>query len=271
MDSKRYEDLTFTNDFIFCKVLENSPDLAKELLEIILGFKISKVKVQKQKVLDSAPDAKSVRLDVYAADEDGVIYDIEMQTTKPRKLAKRSRYYQSKIDNSLIEKDAPYETLRKSYIIFICLSDPFNANRCIYTFENICRERRDLSLGDEAYKIFVNAKGNTGDVSDCLKHFLEYLQNNKASNAFTKKLESKVSEAHHNMEWRRDYMAMSIKYHDCMMDGLEQGIEKGRQERDLEIIARQLQKGKSTAEIADWLNLPEEEILELIEKLRQPV
>ena len=151
------------------------------------------------------------------------------------------------------------------------MSDPFNANRCIYTFENICRERRDLSLGDEAYKIFVNAKGNTGDVSDCLKHFLEYLQNNKASNAFTKKLENKVSEAHHNMEWRRDYMAMSIKYHDCMMDGLEQGIEKGRQERDLEIIARQLQKGKSTAEIADWLNLPEEEILELIEKLRQPV
>lgn len=66
-------------------------------------------------------------------------------------------------------------------------------------------------------------------------------------------------------------MAMSIKYHDCMMDGLEQGIEKGRQERDLEIIARQLQKGKSTAEIADWLNLPEEEILELIEELRQPV
>ena len=263
MDRKRYEDLTFTDDFIFCKVLENSPDLAKELLEIILGFKISKVEVQKQKVLDSAPNAKSVRFDVYAADEDGVIYDIEMQTTGPKKLTKRSRYYQSKIDNSIIEKNEPYEALRKTYIIFICLSDPFNENRCLYTFENICREDKDLSLGDEAYKVFVNAKGNTNEASDCLKHLLEFLRNNKTSDKFTQKLEEKVEEAQHNMDWREMYMSMSLKEHDDIM--------RGRQERDQEIIARQLKKGKSIAEIAEWLDLPEEEILELIEELRQPV
>ena len=266
MDNKRYEDLTFTNDFIFCKILENSPDLAKELLEIILGFKISKVEVQKQKVLDSTPDAKSVRLDVYAADEDSVIYDIEMQTTKPRKLAKRSRYYQSKIDNSLIEKDAPYETLRKSYIIFICLSDPFAENRCMYTFENICREHRDLSLGDEAYKIFVNTKGNTDDVSECLKQFLDYLRNNKASNSFTQKLENKVSEAHRNMEWRRDYMAMSVKYHDYMMDGLEQGIVEGETNERHKVIITALSNGMSKKDITKFLGYSDSEIQEVIEK-----
>lgn len=267
MDRKRYEDLTFTDDFIFCKVLENSPDLAKELLEIILGFKISKVEVQKQKVLDSAPDAKSVRLDVYAADEDGVIYDIEMQTTRPRKLAKRSRYYQSKIDNSIIEKNEPYEALRKTYIIFICLSDPFNENRCIYTFENFCRENKELGLGDEAYKIFVNANGNTDGTSDCLKHLLEFLRNNKTSDKFTQKLEEKVEEAQKNKDWRELYMSYSIKYFDYVGDG----IEIGRQERDQEILARQLQKGKSIEEISDILGYSKEEILELIEKLRQPV
>ncbi len=263
MERKRYEDLTFTDDFIFCKVLENSPDLAKELLEIILGFKIKRVEVQKQKVLDSAPDAKSVRLDVYAADEDGTIYDIEMQTTKPRKLAKRSRYYQSKIDNSIIERNEPYKTLRKTYIIFICLSDPFNDNRCIYTFENICKENKELRLGDEAYKIFVNARGNTNEASDCLKHLLDYLKNNKASNAFTQRLENKVEEAHHNMEWRRDFMSISLKEYDDK--------EKGRQERDLEIIDRQLKKGKSIADISDMLGYSEEDVAELIKELRQPV
>lgn len=262
MSNKRYEDLTFTNDFIFCKVLENSPDLAKELLEIILGFKISRVEVQKQKVLNSTPDAKSVRLNVYATDEDDVIYDIEMQTTRPRKLAKRSRYYQSKIDNSLIEKDAPYETLRKSYIIFICLSDPFNKNKCIYTFENICKEDKSLSLRDDAYKIFVNAKGNTDDVSDCLKQFLNYLRNNKVSNAFTQELENKVSEAHHNMEWRRDYMAMSIKYHDCMMDGLEMGEINERHK----VIRTALSNGMSKDDITKFLGYSDVEIQEAIEK-----
>ena len=267
MVRKRYEDLTFTDDFIFCKVLENSPELAKEMLEIILGFKIKKVEVQKQKVLDSAYDAKAVRLDVYAADEDGIIYDIEMQTTRPRKLAKRSRYYQSKLDNSIIEKNEPYEALRKTYVIFICLSDPFNDNRCIYTFENFCKENKSLSLGDEAYKIFVNAKGNTDGASDCLKRLLDYLRNNKASNAFTQKLEEKVEEAQQNKDWREIYMSYSLKYFDYMGDG----IEIGRQERDLEIVEKQLKKGKTVEEIADLLDYPEDTVTQMIKKIRQPV
>ena len=38
--AKRYEELTFTDDFMFCKVLQNNPDICKELAELILGKKI---------------------------------------------------------------------------------------------------------------------------------------------------------------------------------------------------------------------------------------
>ena len=41
-DEKQYEDLTFTDDFMFCKVLENDEELSKELLELILDVKIRK-------------------------------------------------------------------------------------------------------------------------------------------------------------------------------------------------------------------------------------
>ena len=34
--AKRYEELTFTDDFMFCKVLQNNPDICKELTELIL-------------------------------------------------------------------------------------------------------------------------------------------------------------------------------------------------------------------------------------------
>lgn len=37
---KLYEQLTFTDDFMFCKVMTNHPELCKELLELILGIKI---------------------------------------------------------------------------------------------------------------------------------------------------------------------------------------------------------------------------------------
>ena len=88
-----YSDLKFTNNFIFCKVLENNLDLCKELLELILKIKIKKVVLaDKEKTLDVTPDGKSIRLDVYVEDAAGTVYDIEMQVTSKRNLPKRSRY-----------------------------------------------------------------------------------------------------------------------------------------------------------------------------------
>ena len=37
---KNYNELDFTNDFLFCKILENNEELCKELLELILGKKV---------------------------------------------------------------------------------------------------------------------------------------------------------------------------------------------------------------------------------------
>lgn len=39
---KKYEKLTFTDDFMFCKVMQNNPDLCKHLIELIIGKKITK-------------------------------------------------------------------------------------------------------------------------------------------------------------------------------------------------------------------------------------
>ena len=37
---KSYEELEFTDDFLFCKIMENNVDLCKELTELILDRKI---------------------------------------------------------------------------------------------------------------------------------------------------------------------------------------------------------------------------------------
>ena len=48
--TKDFDDLLFTDDFIFCKTLENNQDLFKELAEMIIGRKISEVvQVDEQK------------------------------------------------------------------------------------------------------------------------------------------------------------------------------------------------------------------------------
>lgn len=56
-----YSKLKFTNNFVFCKVLENNLDLCRELLELILKVKIKKVELaDKEKVLDITPDGKEL-------------------------------------------------------------------------------------------------------------------------------------------------------------------------------------------------------------------
>ena len=60
--AKEYEDLTFSDDFMFCKVLENNPDLCCELLERTLEKRIGELSiVQRQKPIEITPDHHGVR------------------------------------------------------------------------------------------------------------------------------------------------------------------------------------------------------------------
>lgn len=78
MTKKRYEELSFTDDFMFCKVLANNEELCKELLELILDIQIRKVKVlNRQEVISITADAKGVRLDVYVEDDDNTVFDVD--------------------------------------------------------------------------------------------------------------------------------------------------------------------------------------------------
>ena len=41
---KPFETLQFTDDYMFCKVLTQAPDITKRLLEIILGVKVGYIR-----------------------------------------------------------------------------------------------------------------------------------------------------------------------------------------------------------------------------------
>ncbi|MFR3808785.1 MAG: Rpn family recombination-promoting nuclease/putative transposase [Lachnospiraceae bacterium] len=80
-------------------------------------------------------DAKGVRFDVYVEDEEDTVYDIEMQIANTKNLSKRSRYYQGMIDLNTLERGGNYKDLKNTYIIFLCLFDPFEKYITQYTFE----------------------------------------------------------------------------------------------------------------------------------------
>ena len=63
--SKKYEELDFTDDFFFCKILMKNKRLCKELLELILQIKISKIIFSvEQKPIEVTADGKGAKSDL---------------------------------------------------------------------------------------------------------------------------------------------------------------------------------------------------------------
>ena len=142
MSFKPVEELTFTDDFMFTKVMKNK-SICKGLLERLLGIKISKIEYPEiQKNLTPFYESKGIRLDVYV-DDGNRVFDIEIQTYIPESIGKRLRYYQSILDMDCLQRGAVYTELKESYIIFICTFDPFGFSLPIYTFKNTCQEKKD--------------------------------------------------------------------------------------------------------------------------------
>ena len=78
MTRKPFEQLTFADDFMFCKVMEHE-SLCRPFLEMLFTAQIGKITyLSTQDNVTAHSDAKTVRLDVLVKDEHGASYNIEM-------------------------------------------------------------------------------------------------------------------------------------------------------------------------------------------------
>ena len=237
--AKKYEELTFNDDFMFCRILEEKPALCRELLELVLDHKVGElVSVNPQKPIEITANGKGVRFDVYAEGSDSEIYDIEMQNASVDSIAKRSRYSQGMIDLNLIKRGSHYSELNRSYVIYICRFNIFKEGELHkYSFRNLCFEDPQIELGDETEKIFLCAEGTSDDVSEKMQAFLRYIASGTPSDSFTNELENEVKKARDHIQWRTEYMTF--------LEQLEKEREEGRAE---ERVNTEREKARADAE-----------------------
>ena len=249
---KKFEDLTFTDDFMFCKVMQNS-DLCKRLIEMILADKIGKIAyISVQHNINAYEQAKSVRFDVLVQTENGKFYDVEMQVSNEKNIPKRMRFYQAAIDISFLDKGNFYNNLNDSFIIFICLFDVIGKNKPIYTFENICLEDKNTPLQDGTKKVIINAEAFKDTEDKELKEFLEYLKTGKAKSEFTRRIEEMIQAIKQNEQARQEHRLMST----FEMDAMDRGAYKTKKET----AKLMKQKNFDIALIKEITGLPETEI-----------
>ena len=155
-------DRSITKDIVFGHVMKNKENCLELLQSILPQLNLTSVEdVTAQQVIDEGLKEKSVRLDIMAKDNEGRLFDIEMQVARQEYIGKRLRYYQAEMDKFSLDRGLNYDQIADTYIIFLCPYDPFYRTRTRYEFS--AREDHDPSIKLEtgAHWIFLNSKGIT--------------------------------------------------------------------------------------------------------------
>ena len=218
----------FCNDRMFCSVLMRNPDLARELLELILEVKIEPVEcINAQQVLNYSTDRKSVRLDVFLKDVQRIAYDLEMETGKnPARLKilpVRSRLYAGALDMELYPSGADYKDVQPAYVIFLCLHDPFGRGLAKYSCSVTCAQDHSAGVQNGLTYVYLNCNADIWNISDELCSVLSYIRDGIiCENELVKRIDSVVRQYNEDCEWRRWFMTFEQKLNERFEDGRDQ-------------------------------------------------
>lgn len=207
-EEQSWEEAGYSNNFVFRLTMDDEP-LCKELLERLLEIKIDKIEIrQQEKDVETGKTVHGVRLDIYIKDSNGNIYDVEMQSGEysSEYFAKRTRYYQSMLDQELLKKNISYRKLKRTVIIFICTFDPLGYNLSKYTLKTSCAELPAVPFKDGSTKIFFNAVGNGIGLTKKQKIFLDYVANGIVKDDFTNRLKERIDFVKQDEEKKVEYM-----------------------------------------------------------------
>ena len=211
---KTLQELTIKNNFLFAAVMSRE-DICRQFLEMVLGFKIERVEVDKEKSMVYNPQYKGVRLDIYVKDGKNTRYNVEMQARSQEYIGKRARYYHSQIDMDMLVAGYEYSELPKAFVIFVCDFDPFGERKYLYTFENRCEQNLSLNMRDERKTIFLSTVGeNPSEVPKELVKFLQFVKADLDESMedfeddYIKKLQDTIQDIKVSREMERKFMTL---------------------------------------------------------------
>ena len=238
-----WKTMPLSNDFMFCRVMSN-PDVCAELLRRLLHIPVERVEeVHAQKSVQLTADSRGVRFDVYVKDSSRV-FDIEVQVANQGDLPLRARYYQGSLDVDMLKSGEPVTKLKESYIVFLCLFDPFKHKLPVYTVQKTFAEKSEVPYTDGTNTVFFNCRAHEAASDVQVRNILSYLVNGTAKDGFTAELERYVERARQNGVWEKEYMTLEMIKNQQQEIGFAKGVAIGREAGRSEGIAIGEQRGE---------------------------
>ena len=127
--------------------------------------------------------------------------------------------------------------------------DPVGEGLPIYTFENICRENKNITLNDGTLKVIVNVKAYEKVENPELRALLKYICDGTVTNSLTKEIDMNISEIKRNAKFAEEYMSFCATLQDERAEGIKEGIQRGMQRGRREGMQKGMQRGRREGNI----------------------
>lgn len=164
-DLKLLAGFTLLDDDFMTFVFERNTEATELVLNIILdrnNLKVMEVVAQRE-YKNPVTGGRSIKLDIYAEDSDGKVYDIEVQNDDAGADIHRARFHSSMLDTKMLKEKQKFREIHDSYVIFITKNDYMKMGLPMYHVERTVQESGTL-FGDGSHIIYVN--GSYKDDSD---------------------------------------------------------------------------------------------------------
>lgn len=221
----------------FFEVMMQDPEVAEEVLQIILKDPNLKVVEHHPQMSLRNLNGKSAVLDVCCRFSDGKYCNIEVQKANDDDHQKRVRYNGSLLSSYIAPSGEKYKELPDVMVIYISKFDVFKLKKTVYYVYRVIRGT-DVVVNNGFTEIYVNAAIDDGsEIADLMQYFKKSTRENEtgrfpklARRAYDfKNNEEEVDSMCEIMEQERRY-------------GREEGVEEGI----LKTLLSQYAKGRLT-------------------------
>lgn len=176
--TKKYLDVIETyrpmDDVFMRNIFRESPELVEMVLRIIIDKPdLQVIRSETQADLIRITGSRGLCLDVYATDDAGKKYDVEVQKESSDMKPERARYHASAMDVENSWHGMTFDQLPDTYVIFISEKDYFGRKQPVYAIRRTVDDDNSL-FNDGSNILYVNGEYRDDTMIGKLMHDFNY-------------------------------------------------------------------------------------------------
>ena len=269
---KRFDELTFSDDFVFKLVMDDA-----ETFKTVLGVIMPQIEVEEIMSLETEEPLSfnyfthgvvfDIQARLKAKTRDRVVeyhIDFEMQVLSTGEDWQRALYYLCSLVSTSLKRGEAYGGLPECCVVFICKFDPFGRGLPVYTYELVCKEDASLEASPNIRVMFINAAAWQKCTDSELRAFSCYVMTGAASTPATCLVAARTAQVKNDNSKEGSFMGIYEAVDQIVARRAPEWLAQGVHQKARETARNLIAMGLSLEQIAQAVGLSLDEVEALL-------